>query len=117
MFGFELEYSYKKLPNGLEVFGHPTEENRYVLKYLASGPEFGLVASGLEDSTFMNHLTGKPFVLTSMLYRQIFTKAIKLIEFPDNPELKTKNIAEISMDAENYNLVKMICKDWMKKVL
>lgn len=117
MFGFELEYSYKRLPNGLEIFGKPTEDNRYVLKYVASGPEFGLIAPGLEESTFINHITGRPFVLTSILYRQIFMQAIKLIEFPDNPNLTTKKIAEISIDTENYNLVKMICKDWMKKVL
>lgn len=117
MYGFEFKYSYEKRANGLEIFGPAKDGNSYVLKYTAHGPEFNIVAASLEEATYINHLTGKPFVRTSILYREIFKKAIIYIEFPDNKELEPRHVEKIDLNKENYNLIKMICKHWIKEVL
>jgi hypothetical protein len=117
IFGFELDYSFEELPNGLQKFDKPKENNCFKLKYLAKGPEFDLISTALEESTYINHITGKPFVRTSILYRQILKNIIISIDFPDNQELKSISINKTDLNTMNYTLVKMICKNWIKEVL
>jgi|APCry1669189369_1035219.scaffolds.fasta_scaffold00268_13 hypothetical protein len=111
---FELEYSKKNLENGLTSYSNPEEGNRHILKYLALGPTFAIVSSALEESTYINHITGAPFVRTSIFYNQIFSKAIISIEFEDG---NTIDVKSADLGAINYNLVKMIVKSWTKDVL
>lgn len=117
MFPFELQYSFIEHPNGLCTIDTPREGNSYTLKYLALGPSFDLVASALEESTYINHITGAPFVRTSILYRTIFPLAIINVEFPDNDKLNSIDVAGTNINQINYNLIKMICKQWLKDTL
>jgi hypothetical protein len=117
LYGFETFYSYKELPNGLIVIDKPKEDNKYIVQFLAHGPKFDLIASALEDATYINHITGKPFIRTSILYRYLFTHAIVQINFPDNELMKSITVKDVDINRINYNLVKIICEHWRKNVL
>jgi hypothetical protein len=117
MYGFEFKYSFEEMPNGLIKFATPTDHNSLTVKYLAKGPDFNTVSNALEEATFINHITGKPFIRTSVLYRQILLNAIVQIEFPDNEKINTIVIDSNSINSMNYTLAKMICKNWLRGVL
>jgi hypothetical protein len=117
MYGFEFKYSFEELPNGLTKFGSPNDNSSLTLKYLAKGPDFSTVSNALEEATFINHITGKPFIRTSVLYRQILLNAIIQIEFPDNERLSTIVVDSNSINSMNYSLAKMVCKNWLRGVL
>lgn len=113
-FGFEIKYGYTKSPNGLIKFINPTEENTHVLKYIARGPSFELISEALTESTYINHITGVPFILTSLFYKMIFEKAIVEISF-DNDDIESFKVS--SSKNIHYSLVKMVSKNWIKGVL
>ncbi len=117
MYGFEFEYSFEEAPNGLIKFGAATDGNALTLKYLAKGPDFNTVSNALEEATFINHISGRPFIRTSVLYRQILLNAIVQIEFPDNEKLNTIVVDSNSISSMNYTMAKMICKNWLRGVL
>ena len=75
VYPFEINYSYTKLPSGLIKIDSPTDDNCYKLKYTALGPEFELVSEILSNSSYINHITGEPFIVTSVLYREIIERA------------------------------------------
>ncbi len=113
-FGFEIKYGYIKNPNGIVKFVAPTNDNNHVLKYIARGPSFELISEALTESTYINHITGNPFVLTSLFYKMIFEKAIVEIMF-DNNDIESFKVS--SSKNINYSLVKMVSKNWIKGVL
>jgi len=117
MFPFELQYSFVEHPNGLCIIDTPKEGNTHTLKYLAHGPSFDIVASALEEATYINHITGSPFVRTSILYRTIFPLAIINVEFPGNDKLNSIDVVNMNISQINYNLIRMICKQWLKDTL
>ncbi len=117
IYGFELEYSFIEMPNGLQKFGPPKDDNLFKLKFLAKGPEFDLVSTALEEATYINHITGVPFIRTSILYRQILKNAIISIDFPDNKSLESIIMSKADLNSMNYSLAKMVCKHWLKGVL
>lgn len=119
VYPFELYYHHEIKPNGISLFKSARKEDPGAKRmiFIARGAEFLKVAKILEDSTFMNHITGKGFLVTSILYRNIFKQMILEIDFPDNENLEKKIIAEINMDVENYNLIKIVSKHWYKEVL
>lgn len=117
IYGFETEYSFFVLPNGLHKFDYPKKDNSYKVLYLARTPSFDLVSRMLEEATYINHITGEPFVRTSLLYREIFTKAIVSVNFQDNDLLEEIDVSKADLSKINYNLVKIICKDYMRGVL
>jgi hypothetical protein len=92
-------------------------DNIFTLKFLAKGPEFDIVSLALEESTYINHITGKPFIRSSVLYRQLFQTAVVDVDFPDNPNLNPIDVASSDLNKINYNLVKIIIKEWLKKVI
>ena len=116
IFGFELEYGYEVLPNGITKFFKPTNENKHILKYAARGPSFSLMSEALTESTYINHITGNPFILTSVFYKIIFEKAIIEVIF-DKSDLLSFKTNNVELSNLNYNLVKFIAKDWAKGVL
>jgi hypothetical protein len=117
LYGFEFNYSFEELPNGLLKFDVERENNCYLAKYLARSADFDIVSNALEESTFINHITGKPFIRTSVLYRQILLNAIVRIDFPDNDKLNSIEINSNVINSMNYNLAKLICKNWLRGVL
>jgi hypothetical protein len=117
LYGFEFNYSFEELPNGLLKFDAERENNCYLAKYLARSADFDIVSNALEESTFINHITGKPFIRTSVLYRQILLNAIVRIDFPDNDKLNSIEINSNVINSMNYNLAKLICKNWLRGVL
>jgi hypothetical protein len=114
IYTFELEYSETINENGLIKFGPPTNENNKKLTFLAYGPTFEIMSSALEEATYINHITGAPFVVTSILYNKIFQKAIVIINIENEKsiDVKTTNISDL-----NYNFVKMIAKHWLKNTI
>lgn len=119
IYPFECYYHYSMKNNGVEVFKKANKEDVGAKKiiFIARGPEFRIVAKMLEDATYINHITGKPFVVSSILYRNIFKNVIIEIDFPDNELIPKKKISEINVDAENYNLIKIIAQHWYKEAL
>jgi hypothetical protein len=117
LYGFETQFSYKKLENGLVIFDDPKDNNNYKLKFIATGPTFDIVSSALEESTYINHVTGSPFIRTSILYKMIFKNAIKQIEFPENEDLQSIDIKTADHSKMHYNLIKIVSKRWIKEVL
>lgn len=117
VYPFEINYSYTKLPSGLIKIDSPTDDNCYKLKYTALGPEFELVSEILSNSSYINHITGEPFIVTSVLYREIIERAIVYLHFEDNDDIESCEIKDIDIGTLNYNLVKMISKNWIKSVL
>jgi hypothetical protein len=117
LYAFEAYYSFEKLPNGMNKISYPKEDNRYKIEFLASGPAFELVSNALIESTFINHITGEPFKITTIFNKQIFQKAIVEINFPDNPELQTIHVNKVNIDLVDYNLIKLVVKQWRKDVL
>lgn len=117
LYSFTAKYSYEKLPNGYEKISYATEDNSYTVNFLASGAEFGLIADALIESTFINHITGEPFNIMNIFNRYIFTHAIKVVDFPDNPEIKSFNVSDIDINNQNYNLIKIIIKAWRKDTI
>ena len=117
IYGFETFYSYRKLTNGLLVIDYPKEDNKHKIEFMAAPPGFDLVSSALEEATFINHITGKPFIRTSILYRYIFLNVIKHVNFTDNFEMESFSTNCLDLSKINYNLVKIICKAWLKEVL
>jgi len=117
IYGFEFEYSFEELPNGLIKFGIATQANSFTGKFIAKGPDFDIVSNALEEATFINHITGKPFIRTSVLYRQILLNAILRIEFPENDKLTPIIINSSEINSLNYNLAKLVCKKWLRGVL
>jgi hypothetical protein len=117
LYGFETSYSYEKSPNGLIKISYPKDDNCYKIKYLATGPTFGVVSNALIESTFVNHITGEPFKVTSIFNKYIFENAIKEITFPDNDELKNITVSKINVNELDYNLIKIIVKSWRKETI
>jgi len=116
LFGFTCEYDYKELSNGLYVIS-PAKTQFLKIKYLAHRPMFGIIAPALEEATYINHVTGKPFVRTSSLYRELFCKAIVQIDFIDNDKLETIVTQSSDINMVDYNLVQLVCKHWLKQIL
>lgn len=116
LYPFELLFSYEQKENGLLLFDKPKEGNAHKLTYLAKGPSFEIVSNALQESTYINHITGKPFVISSILYQIVFTTAIHSITFEDE-ELDDIEISEVNFNTLNHNLIKMVAKDWIKDVL
>lgn len=114
LYGFELEFGYEKLSNGLIKFNN---QKTHKLKYLAKGPSFEIVSNALIESTYINHITGKPFVLTSVLYKIIFESTIIEVRFEENEDLVSFVTKNIDVKKENYNLIKLISKHWLKAVI
>jgi len=117
LFAFEAKFSYEKYANGLIKIDAPRYDNEHVLKFLAKGPEFEIISLALEEATYINHITGKPFIRSSVLYQQLFKDAVFDVDFPNNPELGHIDVATADLSKINYNLVKIIMKEWLKKVL
>ena len=117
IYPFEANFSFRKTDNGLIIFDEPKDNNTHKLKFLAYGPTFELISNGLEESTYINHITGKPFVRTSILYEEIFKNAIIQVDFPDVDELKNIIIKSTDIKETHYNLIKIVCKQWLKEVL
>ena len=117
VYPFEVNYSFEKKVNGLIVFGDAKKDNDYKMKFLAYGPSFDMVAKGLEEATYINHITGEPFIRTSVLYRETFKTAIVQIEFPENQELETIVMKKADLNNLPYTLVQVVCKKWLKEVL
>lgn len=117
IYGFEVHYSYEKKENGLIKIDYPKNDNKYTINFLAYGPEFGIVSKALEDATYINHITGAPFIRTSILYAAVFEKAIIEINFIDNSELQTIKVSDCNLGTINYNLIKIIAKRWIQEVL
>jgi len=117
IYGFDFKYSFEELPNGLIKFNTEKSNNSFTAKFLAKGPDFDIVSNALEEATFINHITGKPFIRTSVLYRQILLNAIIRVEFPDNEKLDAITIDNSAINSMNYNLAKLICKTWLRGVL
>lgn len=117
LYPFEANFSYNILPNGVINFDYPKQDNSHTLKFIAYGPTFELVSKGLEEATYINHITGNPFIRTSILYAEIFQKAIVQVEFPDVEELKTIVVKKTDLNSLHYNLIKIVCKQWLKDVL
>jgi len=117
LFTFEAKYSYEQYENGLVKIDTQKVDNIFTLKFLAKGPEFDIVSLALEESTYINHITGKPFIRSSVLYRQLFQTAVVDVDFPDNPNLNPIDVASSDLNKINYNLVKIIIKEWLKKVI
>ena len=117
VYAFEEKYAYKKLENGLVIFDYANDDNQYLLKFMAYGPTFDIISKALEESTYINHITGQPFIRTSILYQNIFTNAIIEVEFPDNEELEGFSVSQIDMRSLNYNIIKIISKRWLKDVI
>lgn len=116
VFVLEAEFSINKDDNGLCSIGAPKENNSHKLKFLAKGPMFSVVSSALEEATYINHITGEPFVRSSLLYRELFPRVIVNISF-DNNEFENIDVSSTPIDVINFNLVKLVCKTWMKNVL
>lgn len=114
LFGFEMEFGYEKMPNGVVKFSGTGEHK---LKYLAKGPTFEVVANALNDSTYINHITGQPFTLSSAFYKSIFQGAIVEVSFENIEDLQSFQVASMDFQKIHYNLIKIIVKDWVKKVL
>jgi hypothetical protein len=117
LFTFEAKYSYEQYENGLVKIDTQKENNIFTLVFLAKGPEFDVVSLALEESTYINHITGKPFIRSSVLYKQLFQSVIVDVDFPDNPNLDHIDVASADLSKINYNLVKIIIKEWLKKVI
>jgi hypothetical protein len=116
-FSFETKFSYEKHVNGLVKIDNPKDDNSFTLKFLAKGPEFDIVSLALEESTYINHITGKPFIRSSVLYKQLFKEVVVDINFPDQLDLDSIDVASADLNKINYNLVKIIMKEWLKKVI
>lgn len=114
---FEENYSYEKKENGFEKFDSPTESNSHTLKFLAFGPSFDIVSKALEEATYINHITGEPFIRTSVLYKTIFTEAVIQIDFIEDENLQTIQVKSLDINDINYNLIKIVAKKWIKEVL
>lgn len=117
LYPFEINYSFTEHLNGLYVIDTPKKDNSFLIKFIAHGPGFDLVASALEEATFINHVTGKPFIRSSVLYSSIFKTAIVHVEFPDNDKLESFDVNKIDINSKHYNLIKIICKHWLQDVL
>ena len=117
LIGFEEQYSYYKLENGLEKFDTPKEDNCHIVKFLAYGPSFQVVSNALEESTYINHITGEPFIRTSILYANIFRNAVVQIEFGEDENKQTIETKKVDLSTINYNLIKIVAKKWIKEVL
>jgi len=117
LFTFEVKYSYEQYENGLVKIDTQKENNIFTLVFLAKGPEFDVVSLALEESTYINHITGKPFIRSSVLYKQLFQSVIVDVDFPDNPNLDHIDVPSADLSKINYNLVKIIIKEWLKKVI
>lgn len=116
-FPFQSSYSFVEFDNGLSIIDSPKKDNTYQLLFLAKGPSFDVVSNALEESTYINHITGQPFVVTSILYKKLFSTVIINVEFPNNNKLESIDVSNIDINKLNYNLVKIIIKEWLKKVL
>jgi hypothetical protein len=116
-FPFESKYSFIEHSNGFCTIDCPKENNEFIILFLAKAPSFGLVANALEEATYINHITGKPFIRTSILYRILFSQVIINIEFPDNTKLNSIDVSSENLDNINYNLIKFVMKEWLKTVL
>ena len=117
LYTFEIKVSIEELPNELIKIDTPKENNSHVVKFLALPPKFDLISTALENATFINHINEQPFIVTSIFYRNIFTKAIRIIDFEDYPKISQIVVDKIQLSDVNYNLVKLICKEWHKNVL
>lgn len=116
LFGFEFDCSIQQRENGLVVFGKSTDDNKHIVKFLATGPRFDIISKAFEDATYINHITGEPFVRTSILYKLLFSQAIKKIDFVDYESLDSIEVSKVDINNLNYNLVKLICKKWLGEV-
>lgn len=113
---FETKISLEKMENGIVKINKSKESNNITVTYLAQSPNFELLSNGLIEATYINHITGEPFVLSSILYYYIFKNAIKEINFENNI-LNPISTSSVDMSEINYNLVKIICRHWLKEVL
>jgi hypothetical protein len=52
-----------------------------------------------------------------VLYKQLFQSVIVDVDFTDNPNLDHIDVASADLSKINYNLVKIIIKEWLKKVI
>lgn len=116
LYCFEIFISIKKLSNGMVIVDNPTDDNSHLVRFLAAPPKFDVVSCAFEDSTYMNNVTGSAFVRSSILYKNIFKNAIKIIDFVDL-DIDQIKVEEVNFNDLNYNLVKMISKAWLKDVL
>ncbi len=116
LYCFEVFVSVRKLDNGVVLIDAPSEENCHLVRFLALPPKFDIVSQVLEESTYMNHVTGEAFIRTSILYKNILKHAIKIIDVVDS-DIDQINIEKTNFGDLNYNLVKAVCKKWLKDVL
>ena len=117
LYEFETECSVLKLDNGLLIVDYPKENNKHKIHFHAKGPRFDIISEALEEATFINHITGKPFVRTSILYRNIFLSAINNLQFSEELNLDPIIINQVDINKLNYNLIKLVCKEWIKTVI
>lgn len=117
IYGFEVEYGFEKLDNGLIVIKKPSKDNKYIIKYLALPPTFEILSNALNDSAYINHITGKPFALASVLYKHVFEHAIIEVQFVDNSEMESFKVGVTNISQLHYNLIKIIVQHWLKQVL
>jgi hypothetical protein len=116
-FTFETKYSFEELENGFYKIDKPNSNNQYTIRFLAKGPSFGNVSTALEEATYINHITGNPFVRGSIFNRILFSMVVINVEFPDNEKLDSIDVSQCDMNSINYKLVDLICKEWRKTVL
>ncbi len=113
---FEVQISIKKLENSMVIVDSPKKENSQLVRFLALPPKFDIVSQALEESTYINHITGEAFIRASILYKNIFKYAIKIIDFPDS-DIEQINVEKTNFGDLSYNLIKIISKEWAKEVL
>ena len=116
-FPFETYYAYIEYDNGLISIDTPKLDNSYKLIFIAKGPSFDIVSNALEEATYINHITGQPFVVTSILYKKLFSNVVINVQFPNNDKLESIDISQVDMNKLHYNLIKIVMKEWLKKAL
>lgn len=108
---FEIKYnSYEK--NNFINYDFIDDGEKTIIVH-SKTRTFNLMNTILETATYINHITGTPFIRTSILYREILLKFITEIQLIDeDPKLKFKpdqnNIQNL-----NYQLGKEVAKRWL----
>lgn len=96
------------------IFNQPND-NTHIATIKAKNRDFATMSSIIDDATYINHVTGSPFLRTSILYHKIIKKFIEEIVLEDeDPPVIYRPFENDDFTLSHYILIKEIAKIWLK---
>jgi hypothetical protein len=107
---FEIEIKYDCILESNQIIGIKCDEKgEHSVVFLCQGRSVDEMSDILEESTIINHVTGRPMIRTKVFYKMVILKFMNKIKEKDVVvDINDSNYSKI-----HYDVIKNAVKKWV----